>query len=85
MVVDQPGSYLDDSTVANGAVVAHSSDPVSVQHYYIAISKLTVRFADQRRQVVDVDGKDHRRGVHILDEMTRVESNTIINVYYLRS
>jgi hypothetical protein len=37
MLVDQPGSYLDDSTVANEAVVKHSSDAVSAQRsYYVS-------------------------------------------------
>jgi hypothetical protein len=73
--VDKPGSYLDDSTVANEAVVAHSSDPVSAQRSYESrsVSSPLYLLADQRRQIVDVDGEDHRRGVHILDDSRRTK------------
>ncbi|KAJ7912059.1 short-chain dehydrogenase [Mycena leptocephala] len=37
---DKPGSYLDDSTVANEAVVAHSSDPTNAAKLWTLTEKI---------------------------------------------
>ncbi|KAJ7207003.1 hypothetical protein B0H12DRAFT_440247 [Mycena haematopus] len=40
LIADKPGSYLDDSQIANEAVAAHSSDPTNAERLWTVTEKI---------------------------------------------